>query len=193
MGPELLQREVDGGLEARWRSYAGRKPSSRRAPRRGSAPPTQGFPLRVLDGETDVRRFTYVAMAAPPPLNLADLNGLTVLVVDDDGDSLDVVATVLRSCGASILMARTAAAALGYIDTAPRIDVVLTDLAMPDMDGLMLVARIRRHPRRHGVPVVAMTAFYEQYAGVPHFDAFLPKPLRLEQLCSTIQSLGRRS
>ena len=122
----------------------------------------------------------------------ADLNGMVILVVDDDNDSLDVMTTVLRSCGASVLMARTAAAALGYLDAAPRIDVVVSDIAMPDMDGLMLAARIRRHPRRQTVPVIAMTAFYEQYAGAPHFDALLRKPIQIEELCLTVQSLGRR-
>jgi len=130
-------------------------------------------------------------MAAPPPLNFPDLTGLTVLVVEDDRDVLDIVETVLRSCGAGVLVARNAHAALAYIDTAPKLDAVITDIAMPDMDGAELARRVRRHPTRNRLPIIAITAFYEEHANQPEFDAYLQKPINLDALCAAVVRLAR--
>jgi len=130
-------------------------------------------------------------MTAPTPANL--LAGLTLLVVDDNDDAVEVLSAFLRSCGADVLCARTAIGALTYLDASPSIDVVITDLAMPDMDGVELARRIRRHPSRKSLlPVIAVTGFYEQYLGSQDFDAFLKKPVDLDDLCGTIAALARR-
>src|SRR5438874_810665 len=104
-------------------------------------------------------------MAAPPPLNLPDLRGLTLLVVDDDADTVEVLSTFLTACGAHTLFARSALGGLAYLDTTPRLDAVITDLSMPGMDGVEFVSKIRRHPlpSRRTVPVIALTGFEESY------------------------------
>lgn len=51
-----------------------------------------------------------------PPPDLPDLSGLTLLIVDDNDDSLEVLSTFLRSCGAHVLEARNGPAALAYVD-----------------------------------------------------------------------------
>ena len=131
-------------------------------------------------------------MTAPTPLNLLD--GLTLLVVDDNDDAIEVLSAFLKACGADVRCARTAIAALTYLNASPSIDAVITDLAMPDMDGVELARRIRRHPSRTSVlPVIALTGFYEQYLGSQDFDAFLKKPVNLDDLCGTIAALARRS
>ena len=122
-----------------------------------------------------------------PPPDLPDLSGLTLLVVDDNADSLDVLGTYLRTCGAYVLQARNGAAALGYVDQDPTIDAVVTDLSMPLMDGVELVRRLRQRP------LIAVTGFYEHYmdtAGAA-FDAFL-KPLNFDELCRIIRTVTRR-
>jgi CheY-like chemotaxis protein len=130
-------------------------------------------------------------MTAPTPADL--LAGLTLLVVDDNDDAAEVLSTFLRSCGADVLCARTAIGALTYVDESPSIDAVITDLAMPDMDGVELARRIRRHPsRKSHLPVIAVTGFYEQYVGSQEFDAFLKKPVDLDGLCATVAALARR-
>jgi len=70
------------------------------------------------------------------PINLPDLSGLTLLVVEDDDDSLDLLRNVLNAYGAHVLEARTGIGALAYVNTTPKIDVLLTDLSMPTMDGI---------------------------------------------------------
>jgi len=91
-----------------------------------------------------------------------------------------------------LLEARTASGALAYIDRAPKLDAVVTDLAMPQMDGIELLKKVRAHPQRHTLPVIALTGFYEDYAGAEGFEAFLRKPVDLDLLCSAITALVER-
>jgi len=77
------------------------------------------------------------------PLNLPDLSRLTLLVVDDNADSVEMLAAFLKACRARVLVARSAAGALAHVDAAPRLDAMVTDLAMPQMDGVELVRKVR--------------------------------------------------
>ena len=122
------------------------------------------------------------------PLDVPDFTGLTLLVVEDNDDGLEMLATFLTACGASVLRARNGATAVGYIETAPKIDALITDLAMPEMDGVELVQRVRGHPTRHALPAIAVSGFYEDYMDVRGFDAFLRKPVDLEELCRQIRT-----
>jgi two-component system CheB/CheR fusion protein len=122
-------------------------------------------------------------------LDLPDLSGLTLLVVDDNDDALEMLTTFLTACDAQVLMARTASAALAYIETTAKIDALITDLSMPHMDGIELIQRVRRHPSRHLLPAIALTGFQERYMDARGFDAFLQKPANLDQLCTTIRSV----
>jgi CheY-like chemotaxis protein len=126
------------------------------------------------------------------PLKLPDLSRLTLLVVDDNHDSVEVLAAFLRACGAHVLQARTGYGALAYVDTAPKLDAIVTDLAMPEMDGLGLLNRVRAHPQRSQLPVIALTGHYEDYANADGFAAFLKKPVDFDQLCGAIMALVDR-
>ena len=119
-------------------------------------------------------------------LSLPDLSGRTLLIVDDNDDALEMLGTFLRACGAYVLQARTVPGALAYIDTQPQIDVIITDLSMPEMDGVELVRRLRRHPSHASIPAIALTGFYEFYMDTTGFDAFLSKPVNLDELCKRI-------
>jgi CheY-like chemotaxis protein len=120
------------------------------------------------------------------PIALPDLSKRTILIVDDNDDALDMLGTFLRACDAHVLEARSAIGALAYIDNQPRIDLMITDLSMPDMDGIELVRRLRRHSSRASIPAIALTGFYEFYMDTTGFDAFLRKPVNLDDLCTTI-------
>src|SRR4051812_10075391 len=84
--------------------------------------------LRPIRGASDYARSA----------NFPDLSGLTILVVDDDYDSLELLAVYVSVCGGRPLPARTAYAALAYVDTAPQLDAMITDLKMPGIDGVEL-------------------------------------------------------
>jgi two-component system CheB/CheR fusion protein len=126
-----------------------------------------------------------------PPPDLPDLSGLTLLIVDDHDDSLEMLGTFLRSCGAHVLEARNGPAALAYVDQRPTIDAVVTDLSMPSMDGVELVRQMRQ---RQPIPAIAVTGLYAQYAHTVGraFDAFLRKPVNIDELCRVILSAVAR-
>jgi diguanylate cyclase len=98
---------------------------------------------------------------------MPDLKGMTILVIDDDDDSLEVLSAFFEACGARSLIARNVAGGLAYLDPAAQQDAVITDLAMPGMDGAEFARRLRLHPTRRHLPVIAVTAFYETYPAVP--------------------------
>jgi diguanylate cyclase len=129
-----------------------------------------------------------------PRPDLPDLSGLTLLVVDDNADALDMLAIFLRACGSHVLEARGALAALAYVGTQDRIDAVISDLSMPAMDGVEFVQRLRDHPKGRSIPAIALTGFYEQYMNptAAGFNAFLRKPVDLDKLCSTIRFVTMR-
>lgn len=120
------------------------------------------------------------------PLDLPDLSGRTIVVVDDNDDALDMLSTFLRACGARVLAAPSAAVALGHVDAQSDIDLILTDLSMPDVDGVELLRRLRGHPSRSSIPTIAVTGFYQSYMDTSGFDGFLRKPVNLDVLCTTI-------
>jgi CheY-like chemotaxis protein len=126
------------------------------------------------------------------------LRGVRVLVVDDDEDTADLFAAVLRICGADAYTARSAADTLRIVSTrAP--DVVLSDIAMPGADGYWLVRKILEltEARTRPIPVIAVTAFgHEQVrdmALTAGFVDYLQKPLDPELLCVRVQRALRGS
>ena len=93
---------------------------------------------------TGTRRDTEAASqherAAQLPRDLP--HDLHVLVVDDHGDTLDLLSSAVREFGATVLRSRSAKHALTIINTA-HIDVLVSDLAMPGEDGLWLIQQSR--------------------------------------------------
>lgn len=83
----------------------------------------------------------------------------TVLVVDDDAASREMVCTVLEYEGYKTCAVRDGAAALHAMDTVQP-DVVLSDILMPTMDGYELVRAIRADSKLRDTPVVFYTAFF---------------------------------
>ena len=122
-------------------------------------------------------------------LDLPDLSGRTILIVDDNDDALDMLGTFLRACGAHVLASCSAIGALDSIESHPHIDAVITDLSMPDMDGTELVRRLRAHPSRSRIPAIAVTGLYEFYMDTSGFAAFFRKPVNLDQLCETLTTV----
>ena len=79
---------------------------------------------------------------------LPDLSGLTVLVVDDNEDVIELLTATMNACGAEVLFARSASDGLACLEAAPRVDVIVTDISMPPIDGYEFTRQIRSPPGR---------------------------------------------
>ena len=138
------------------------------------------------------------ALATSRPSRLPrNLEGLKVLVVDDDQDTVDFFAVALSACGAVVTTATSARIALRLAnDVTP--DVILSDIAMPDRDGYWLVSEIRRLPdeTRRRIPIVAATAFGHEHsrsrALAAGFNEHLQKPVDPEVRCQTVAKAAGR-
>ncbi|MCU0549355.1 MAG: CHASE2 domain-containing protein [Leptolyngbya sp. Prado105] len=115
-----------------------------------------------------------------------------ILVVDDDRTQCKMVAALLQEIGCEIKVAYTGSD--GWLAICDRIpDLVITDLAMPLLDGMGLIAQIRSNPETSDLPIVVSSANVfgsnRQRSFEAGANAFLPKPFDVEELLSTLQSL----
>jgi PAS domain S-box-containing protein len=126
-----------------------------------------------------------------------ELEGLHVLVVDDEEDGRRLVATVLRQCGAQVTEANSAADGFKAVrDLRP--DVLISDLGMPGEDGYSLIKKVRALPPEQGgqIPAAALTAYarVEDRMRVLRagFQIHLPKPVEPAELVAVVASLSGR-
>jgi CheY-like chemotaxis protein/anti-sigma regulatory factor (Ser/Thr protein kinase) len=129
----------------------------------------------------------------------SELQGLHVLVVDDDEDVRRLVRTVLESCEAKVTTMSNAADALSALQSS-RPDVLISDLGMPDEDGYSLIHKVRAlSPEQGGqTPAAALTAYarVEDRLQVLRsgFQIHLPKPVEPVELVAVVANLvGRAS
>ena len=131
------------------------------------------------------------------PAALPDLTGLTILVVEDNFDALNLIRAILETAGAHPLLATHTGQAREYLRTR-KAHLILCDLNLPGEDGTRFMQWLRARPASDGsdIPAIAITAHYEDFpvAGARGFTAYLRKPLQMERLCRTIAALcGRNS
>jgi len=118
-----------------------------------------------------------------------ELDGATVLVVEDDEDTRDVMRAMLELGGARVIVAESAKSGLETFERA-RPDAIVSDIAMPGEDGYWLVRKVARRMNARDVPAVAVTAYAGQHprerALAAGFRAHLAKPVDPEVLCRTV-------
>ncbi len=116
----------------------------------------------------------------------------TILVVDDQTPTLDLMAATIRMLGHDPRLAQSAQRALDLIAETPP-DLVLLDLMMPGMNGLEMLTKLRLTPNGSTLPVVVITAGGEYDIKDRVLEAggtaCLQKPINMEQLASMIQSV----
>jgi len=95
-----------------------------------------------------------------PPLQRTDvqLQGRTVLLVEDDMRTLYALSATLRSKGMNVLVADTGQAALDVLAKHRDVEAVLMDIMLPEMDGYEAVRRIRQDKPLANLPIIALTA-----------------------------------
>ncbi|HWT01816.1 MAG TPA: ATP-binding protein, partial [Pyrinomonadaceae bacterium] len=126
------------------------------------------------------------------------LDGVRVLVVDDEPDTRDLLKAGLGQCGAEVTAAGSAAEALEAIVTAAP-DLLISDIGMPDEDGYELIRRVRQLPEGSGgrLPAIALTAYARvedrMQALRAGYQMHVPKPVELAELVAVAASLVQRS
>jgi len=136
------------------------------------------------------------ARAAPERQAGGDLGALELLVVDDDADSREALGLALQRAGARVRLAGSVREALDAWRAAPA-DVLVSDIAMPDVDGYALVRAIRAGGRAPGAIAIAMTGLasrHDREAAIrAGFDDHVGKPVDVERLIECVRAwLGAR-
>ncbi len=162
--------------------------------------------LAHSDGVGQGARFDVRLPVAPPPARppltaIAEpagqpprLDGVRVLLVDDEDDARDVGQAALQELGAEVTVAGGARAALALLPEA-RFDVLVSDIGMPEMDGLALIRAVRAAPATAALPAVALTAFAmlpDRQSGLAAgFQRYVAKPIDVRKLAAAIRDVLR--
>jgi PAS domain S-box-containing protein len=149
------------------------------------------------DEEAGEKETSGTEFATAPPLPLVRLDGLCVLVVDDEPDARRLLVKVLQEVGAIVTAAESGKEAL---DLLPKVKphVLVSDLGMPEMDGYDLIWAIRSagHSAKE-LPAVALTAFahkeHQRRALLAGFQVHVAKPVDPHDLTVVIASLAGRT
>jgi CheY-like chemotaxis protein len=146
-----------------------------------------------------------LSFARPPALHLSTaasrvecppaLEGVHVLVVDDEDDARELLSTLLGRCKVKVSLAASADEAIRTVQTA-RPDIVISDIGMPGEDGYALIKKLRALPPGEGgrTPAVALTACARTEertkALVSGFNMHVPKPVEPAELVAVLTSLA---
>ena len=129
---------------------------------------------------------------------LPSLDGLKVLIVDDEADTRELIGEVLKECGSEVIITRSAAEAFAAIEQ-HKPDILISDLGMPDEDGYSLIEKIRALPSERGgdIPAAALTAYARAEDRMrvlrSGFQFHLPKPVDSAELVTVVASLAGRA
>ena len=147
--------------------------------------------------EREERQHPRVAQGEPILYQPPNLDGIRVLVVDDDSDARDVIARILRDSSASVITASSAAEALELVRKSNPA-LLISDIGMPGEDGYDLIRKVRALPAdgRGRVPAVALTAFARsedrQRALLAGYQLHVAKPVEPGELLTVCASLVGR-
>ncbi len=160
----------------------------------------RGSRFSVLLPVQAVYRARPASSRPPPPVvasspdHATNLKGLTILVVDDDADSRELVATVLRAEGAEVTTAASAMQALALLEAgAPML--LVSDVGMADVDGYELLRRLRRFSdlKCRNLPAIALTAYSRaqdrRLALAAGFQSHISKPVEPAELVRVAASV----
>jgi signal transduction histidine kinase len=133
----------------------------------------------------------------PPDAPPDRLDGLTILAVDDEADTRELLRQGLEYCGATVKVVGSAAEAIeALMSSVP--DILISDIGMPGTDGYDLIKQVRALPPDRGAKVaaIALTAYTRTedrlHALRAGYDMHVPKPVELAELCAVAASVARR-
>ena len=121
------------------------------------------------------------------------LDGIQVLIVDDNADALELLIVMLKNAGATVQNSHNAGEAYEILQQWEP-DIIVSDLHMPDQDGHAFMKRIRGRSKEDGgqIPAIAITGYGPEdrvTAFRSGYQSYIRKPIEAEELIVTIASL----
>ncbi|HBB31126.1 MAG TPA: PAS sensor protein [Cyanobacteria bacterium UBA8803] len=153
----------------------------------------EGLPLQLLQQQQDeVAQYTTPQVSSLP----GSLDGLQVLIVDDETDAREFITAVLESQGIHVTAVATGAEALATLEDF-RPDVLVSDIRMPDESGYSLIRKIRQLEGEKGwhIPAAALTAYLaedREKALSAGFESHLHKLAQPTELVAMVARLAGR-
>jgi CheY-like chemotaxis protein len=142
----------------------------------------------------DVEEVDGDARSSQPSPELPELGGTHVLVVEDDPDGNELITTILERYGARVTSVATAAKALEALEAEPP-DVLVSDIGLPDADGMELIRQVRERPEGQDLPAIALTAYASRQDAAKAisagFDAHVAKPVQPATLGGAVARLAK--
>jgi CheY-like chemotaxis protein/anti-sigma regulatory factor (Ser/Thr protein kinase) len=155
--------------------------------------------LSAPDAQSDTEGWQPLKLKLPSYECASEIEGLRVLVVDDEEDTRDLLQFILESCGTYVKTTSSAADALEAV-AEETFDVLISDIGMPDEDGYSLIAKVHALAKERGGKVPAAAAL-TAYTGEEDrirvlksgFQIHVPKPISPDELVSVVANLVRRA
>jgi signal transduction histidine kinase/CheY-like chemotaxis protein len=125
------------------------------------------------------------------------LDGVRVLVVDDEQDTCELLSSMLTKCGAAVTTVTSATSALERMERS-FFDLIVSDIGMPGVDGYELMQTIRTLPaqRGGGIPAIALTAYARAEDRLrairSGYQMHVPKPIEFGELVTVMANLAPR-
>ncbi len=124
---------------------------------------------------------------------VASLKDAVVLFVDDDPDLRIYIREELSDFFKDVLVARDGTDALDMLGANPDVDMIISDVMMPGMDGLTFCRTVKHNPETHSIAFMLLTARADKKSEAAgyndHADAFIPKPFDIDDLIAKAESL----
>ncbi len=154
---------------------------------------TVDLPIRALHVErAEAPAGNGTELSAEPVDTLSLLLGVKILVIDDDEDSRLLLQTALERVGAWVRIADSAANAFRFLEQ-QQVDVLISDIGMPEEDGISLMQRLRALPMHRRLQAVALSAYARTEDATRALEAgfqrHIAKPANIAQLARTVAEL----
>ncbi|KAB8320480.1 response regulator [Tolypothrix campylonemoides VB511288] len=151
---------------------------------------------RTREQQSKEENISSVLLCTSTPLPILD--GVQILVVDDEADSREFLVAAIEMCGAEVIAVSSAIEAIQVISQ-QRLDVLVSDIGMPGEDGYSLIRKVRMLPKEQGgdIPAVALTAYAREEDRMRSlsqgFQMHLSKPVEPDKLATIIASLVKKT
>ena len=117
----------------------------------------------------------------------------TILIVDDSSSLRTVVRLALERAGYAVIVAGDGRDALAKLETTPKVHLIVSDVNMPNMDGIAFVTQVKQHPRHKFTPVIMLTTEGQdekkQQGRAAGAKAWIVKPFNPPQLLDAVSKL----